>query len=134
MQPQPNPLAIKSGDVFETKPEIGGGMITKLTGDDLPWEMFGDDLLLKVPGGWVLKDIIGDCMCFIPDPNHEWKITDAEKKGDPMTKQTERERRQELWEHYDAGMVTRGKEMDVMIVIIASALHEIAIAMSEEKG
>lgn len=52
---------------------------------------------LSVPGGWVLKtfeDVIHDksdggrgmvsgwdwrvAMCFIPDPEHEWKIKDIE--------------------------------------------------------
>ena len=45
---------------------------------EFKWEPIGqsDTWRAKVFGGWVLlrSDTDGDCMIFIPDPNHEWQI------------------------------------------------------------
>ena len=42
----------------------------------------GDTRRLKVFGGWVFNtwskdhdgDVVSECACFIPDPEHKWEI------------------------------------------------------------
>lgn len=43
----------------------------------------------KVPGGWLVKGQTDQGLCFVPDPQHEWKVQtifdeafqEAERKG-----------------------------------------------------
>jgi len=34
----------------------------------------------KVPGGWIvwssIEEGVGECMCFVPDLNHEWLLVE----------------------------------------------------------
>jgi hypothetical protein len=43
----------------------------------LVWEQLGSDTeRIFVPGGWLVWRYVGygGCLCYVPDPAHEWRI------------------------------------------------------------
>lgn len=53
--------------------------------DPLAWEMLTDEedfgtWRRRVPGGWLVRTAEeyyhggGEALCFLPDPNHEWRL------------------------------------------------------------
>lgn len=53
--------------------------------DPNAWEFLKDEEEFgtwrrRVPGGWLVRTFYdqyhggGDALCFLPDPNHEWKV------------------------------------------------------------